>query len=374
MGGAFRIIGGTDEGLYFRHGDHLGSTSVLSDEDGLKVTDSEVVYAPFGEIREGDLSDLTDFGFTGQQLDRSTGGLMYYGARYYLPELRRFISADTIVPDEGTPQALNRYAYVLNSPINYVDPTGHDPHFCDSSPDPGACYERAWYDKKNAFGGGDGPGGDEDNEQIYLSIGAIGPDDESESKRCTQTYQVPGIGKQCEDKVSHDPDQEYFMTGIRIDATYVYDVNVDIFEIPGDREGWHVYAAPTGVEPLSGGELTVGFVVGFNFDEASDRAGWDKSTNISTPLIFVPGGLEVEVSHHATLHEDPSEMPILVYVGYGGVEKPAIDSVAISYTPPYDLADPGERAAFFAEDGRELFWEQPFNDPFVQPFLDKWQD
>ena len=37
MGGAFRIIGGADEGVYFRHGDHLGSTSVLSDEDGLKV-------------------------------------------------------------------------------------------------------------------------------------------------------------------------------------------------------------------------------------------------------------------------------------------------------------------------------------------------
>jgi len=39
----------------------VGSTSVLSDEDGLKVGGSEVVYAPFGEIREGDLSDLTDF-------------------------------------------------------------------------------------------------------------------------------------------------------------------------------------------------------------------------------------------------------------------------------------------------------------------------
>src|SRR3972149_2497709 len=105
MGGAFRIIGGDDEGLYFRHGDHLGSTSVLSGEDGLKVADSEVVYAPFGEIREGDLSDLTDFGFTGQQLDRSTGGLMYYGARYYLPELRRFISADSIVASAANPQS-----------------------------------------------------------------------------------------------------------------------------------------------------------------------------------------------------------------------------------------------------------------------------
>jgi RHS repeat-associated protein len=124
-GGAFRIIGGDNAGLYFRHSDHLGSTSVLSDANGLRVEGSDVVYAPFGEIRIGEQSELTDFGYTGQRLDESTGGLMYYGARYYLPELRRFISADTIVPSIVNPQALNRYSYVLNNPINLIDPTGH---------------------------------------------------------------------------------------------------------------------------------------------------------------------------------------------------------------------------------------------------------
>jgi hypothetical protein len=46
-------------------------------------------------------------------------------ARYYLPEVGRFISPDTIVPEPGNPQSYNRYAYVLNSPVNYTDPTGH---------------------------------------------------------------------------------------------------------------------------------------------------------------------------------------------------------------------------------------------------------
>ena len=41
--------------LYFRHGDHLGSTSVISDSSGVKVNGSEVVYAPFGEVRVGAL-------------------------------------------------------------------------------------------------------------------------------------------------------------------------------------------------------------------------------------------------------------------------------------------------------------------------------
>jgi len=51
VGGAFRIIGSENAGLYFRHSDHLGGTSVLSDADGLRVEGSEAAYAPFGEVR-----------------------------------------------------------------------------------------------------------------------------------------------------------------------------------------------------------------------------------------------------------------------------------------------------------------------------------
>jgi RHS repeat-associated protein len=50
-------------------------------------------------------------------------GLYNHKARYYDPQLARFISADNIEP-KG-PQELNRYAYVLNNPINNNDPTGH---------------------------------------------------------------------------------------------------------------------------------------------------------------------------------------------------------------------------------------------------------
>jgi RHS repeat-associated protein len=54
-------------------------------------------------------------------------GLMDYGARFYDPALGRFVSADSVVPEPGNPQALNRYAYVLGNPLRYVDPTGHAP-------------------------------------------------------------------------------------------------------------------------------------------------------------------------------------------------------------------------------------------------------
>ena len=66
----------------------------------------------------------TDRRFTGQRREAGLG-LYDYGARYYDPTLGRFIQADTLVPEPANPQSLNRYSYVLNSPLRYTDPTGH---------------------------------------------------------------------------------------------------------------------------------------------------------------------------------------------------------------------------------------------------------
>jgi RHS repeat-associated protein len=63
--------------------------------------------------------------FTGQRSEEATLGSLYdYNARFYSPVLGRFLSPDTIVPSPGDPQSLNRYAYVLNNPLRYTDPTG----------------------------------------------------------------------------------------------------------------------------------------------------------------------------------------------------------------------------------------------------------
>ncbi|NIP28326.1 MAG: RHS repeat-associated core domain-containing protein, partial [Phycisphaerae bacterium] len=52
-------------------------------------------------------------------------GLLDYNARYYNPLVGRFVAADTVVPDYQNPQKLNRYSYVRNNPLKYIDPTGH---------------------------------------------------------------------------------------------------------------------------------------------------------------------------------------------------------------------------------------------------------
>jgi RHS repeat-associated protein len=108
--------------LTYLHGDHLGSASMTT--NALGGAGNQMRYYPYGDTRSGSMS--TDRRFTGQR-EETAIGLYDYNARYYDPVLGRFIQADTIVPEPGNPQALNRYAYVMNSPLNLVDPTGHDP-------------------------------------------------------------------------------------------------------------------------------------------------------------------------------------------------------------------------------------------------------
>jgi hypothetical protein len=53
--------------------------------------------------------------------------MLWYGSRHYDPELGRFISPDTIIPDPSNSQGWDRYAYTFNNPMRYVDPDGHAP-------------------------------------------------------------------------------------------------------------------------------------------------------------------------------------------------------------------------------------------------------
>jgi RHS repeat-associated protein len=117
--------------VYFLHSDHLGSTSLTTDITGTVVAQTR--YLPYGEERWITGTVVTDFTFTGQRAEAGFR-LMDYNARYYDPWLGRFISADTVVPEPGNPQALNRYSYVLNRPLQGGDPTGHQGPWSDVLP------------------------------------------------------------------------------------------------------------------------------------------------------------------------------------------------------------------------------------------------
>jgi RHS repeat-associated protein len=64
--------------------------------------------------------------YNGRVFDPGTG-FHDYGARMYWPQIGRFISADSVMGEPGSPMTLNRYSYVLNNPYKFTDPSGHAP-------------------------------------------------------------------------------------------------------------------------------------------------------------------------------------------------------------------------------------------------------
>jgi RHS repeat-associated protein len=110
--------------FWYYSGDHLGSSNILTDAGGNVVRHYE--YFAFGKEEYNDHNCTFEVSnrYTGQVLDDETG-LYYYGSRYYDPEIGRFIQPDTVVPRAGDLQALNRYSYVNNNPLKYIDPSGH---------------------------------------------------------------------------------------------------------------------------------------------------------------------------------------------------------------------------------------------------------
>jgi len=126
------VLGNEEEQVFYYLHDHLGGIEAVLDEEGNVVEHRD--YLPYGNTRTSvnnspTQSGLTTalqkeaYGFTGKEKDDETG-LMYYGARYYDPLTGRFTSSDPWGGDFRNPQSFNKYSYVLNNPLIFVDPTG----------------------------------------------------------------------------------------------------------------------------------------------------------------------------------------------------------------------------------------------------------
>jgi len=144
---------------YFYASDHLGSSSVLTTQQG--SYHERIEYLPYGEtwVEDKATSDsyTTPYKFTGKELDAETG-LYYFGARYYDARVSRWISADPALaegkyfpkpndydtehdfywyifndasgklPGMGgvfNSHNLDVYCYSLNNPVKYYDPDGN---------------------------------------------------------------------------------------------------------------------------------------------------------------------------------------------------------------------------------------------------------
>ncbi|WP_165949120.1 RHS repeat-associated core domain-containing protein [Kribbella turkmenica] len=114
-------------------GNHVLSTSATDGSVKRRAT-----YGPFGELltesrASGTPANKYTKEFNGKDYD-PTGGLHYYGSRYYDPLALQWVSADSKyrhAPDANlsAPRRANLYTFSLNNPVSYVDPDGRDPYY-----------------------------------------------------------------------------------------------------------------------------------------------------------------------------------------------------------------------------------------------------
>lgn len=124
-------------GLRHYHLDHLGSVRMVTNAAGKSISEHD--YFPFGktttrtyqeEVGSGD-PHVDGMRFAGHWRDflgilnvENDDYLDYMHARYYDPKMGRFLSPDPLDGKQRVPQSWNRYAYALNNPLKYTDPTG----------------------------------------------------------------------------------------------------------------------------------------------------------------------------------------------------------------------------------------------------------
>ena len=116
---------------YYFHHDHL-SPRFRTDSSGTR-RDDRGTY-PFGENWYSPAG--APWLYTSYYRDSESGN-DYAMARSYINRLARFASPDALAGNISDPQSLNRYAYSLNDPENYTDPSGMGP--CAQAKFPSNC-------------------------------------------------------------------------------------------------------------------------------------------------------------------------------------------------------------------------------------------
>ena len=128
--GVYAVVvteGGHDKTHYVLK-DNLGSWTTITDEDG--NVEQRLSYDAWGNLRDPNTwsgsftgTPMFDRGFTGHE-HLYNFGLINMNGRMYDPVMSSFLSVDRYVQSPSNSQNFKRYAYCLNNPLRYTDPSG----------------------------------------------------------------------------------------------------------------------------------------------------------------------------------------------------------------------------------------------------------
>ncbi len=114
VGGLLLRSSGSDKYTYVTN--HLGHVNAVYNQSGQKVESHQ--FSLYGTA-SGDEFSLQPFGFSTKRSNFASG-LVYFGYRFYVPHLGRWLNRDPLQEEGG----INLYAYVNGDPMGYVDPDG----------------------------------------------------------------------------------------------------------------------------------------------------------------------------------------------------------------------------------------------------------
>ncbi|MGS2741650.1 RHS repeat-associated core domain-containing protein [Sinomicrobium sp. M5D2P17] len=119
----------TTNNYYYLHRDYLGSILSITDKNGtVKEKRHFDAWGNIVKLTNGSGTALNNFtildrGYTGHE-HLAGVGLVHMNGRLYDPVMHRFLMPDNYVQDPFNTQNFNRYGYVLNNPLMYVDQNG----------------------------------------------------------------------------------------------------------------------------------------------------------------------------------------------------------------------------------------------------------
>ena len=136
------------------HFDFRGSTVAITDANGT-ITDT-FAYDTYGKLISRTGPSFVIFGYNGRDgVVTDKNGLIYMRARYYSPELRRFVNADIVAGEISNAVTLNRFSYANGNPVSFVDPFGlsASDERGNNPPSEKTWYEFVWEVYRDGFWG-----------------------------------------------------------------------------------------------------------------------------------------------------------------------------------------------------------------------------